>query len=103
MEIYKCNENKFIYHQVQADENINDIITLYNVTDSAVTRNDYKTDLYEGEVVKVLTDSKQLHIVKPMENLQIISQKYNISVNDLVKSNNLKSNRLFVGQTLIIK
>ena len=73
------------------------------MTASAVTRNDYKTDLYEGEVVKVLTDGKKLHIVKPMESLQIISQKYNISVNDLVKFNNLKSNRLFVGQTLIIK
>ena len=38
--------------------------------------------------------------VQKGDTLYSISQKYNISLNDLMKSNNLKSSSIFVGQTL---
>jgi len=37
-----------------------------------------------------------------MENLQTIAKIYNTSIEKLAKINNLTSNRLFIGQTLIV-
>lgn len=44
----------------------------------------------------------KVHIVKPMETIHIISNKYNIDKNDIVQKNNLNTTRLFVGQILEI-
>jgi membrane-bound lytic murein transglycosylase D len=42
------------------------------------------------------------HEVKPNENLQIISKKYNVDVDDLKEWNNLNSMKLKIGQRLIV-
>ena len=42
------------------------------------------------------------HEVKPNENLQIISKKYNVDVDDLKEWNNLNSIKLKIGQRLIV-
>jgi len=42
------------------------------------------------------------HEVKPNENLQVISKKYNVDVDDLKEWNNLNSMKLKVGQRLIV-
>jgi LysM repeat protein len=42
------------------------------------------------------------HEVKPNENLQVISKKYNVDVDDLKEWNNLSSMKLKIGQRLIV-
>jgi len=42
------------------------------------------------------------HEVKPNENLQFISKKYNVDVDDLKEWNNLNSMKLKIGQRLIV-
>jgi len=42
------------------------------------------------------------HEVKPNENLQVISKKYNVDVDDLKEWNNLNSVKLKIGQRLIV-
>jgi LysM repeat protein len=42
------------------------------------------------------------HEVKPNENLQFISKKYNVDVEDLKEWNNLNSMKLKIGQRLIV-
>jgi LysM repeat protein len=46
--------------------------------------------------------SVKYHEVKPNENLQIISKKYNVDVEDLKEWNNLNSMKLKIGQRLIV-
>lgn len=42
------------------------------------------------------------HIVQGGEYLTKIAQSYGVQINDILKANNLKSDKIFVGQTLII-
>lgn len=44
-----------------------------------------------------------IYKVKNGDNLSIIAAKFDISVNDIKKWNNLKNNNLSVGETLLIK
>lgn len=46
--------------------------------------------------------STHIHIVKKSENLSSISRKYNIRISNLKKMNNIKSNRIYVGQKLLL-
>lgn len=45
---------------------------------------------------------QQYHRVKSGENLGIIARRYNVTVNDLKKWNNLRSNTIQIGQRLIV-
>ncbi|MDI1472600.1 Membrane-bound lytic murein transglycosylase D precursor [Thermodesulfovibrio sp. N1] len=45
----------------------------------------------------------QYHIVKKGENLYRIAKKYNISVDELKRLNDLNSNKLNIGQKLLVK
>ncbi len=67
------NKNGFI------SENYNDCITLFK-------RN--KNDVY---------------VVKILDTLNSVCLKYNLNKNDLIKLNNLKTEKLFVGQILKVK
>ena len=102
MKLIECNQGEFIWAQVSSNDTINSLLQKYNVGISSLIRNNPSIDLYEGEVVKIIRKTKLHHVVKPMETLIDISQKYGVSIDELIKWNNLTSKRLFVGQTLII-
>ncbi len=60
-----------------------------------------------GQVLKIptkqtITPSETTYIVKSGDSLYSIARKYNTTVNDLMKYNNLTSNLLSIGQTLKI-
>jgi LysM repeat protein len=59
------------------------------------------TPLKEGEMANDTPQERsQIHYVKPGETLFGISQKYNVSVDDMKKRNKLNSNAIWVGQKL---
>ncbi|MBQ3502289.1 MAG: LysM peptidoglycan-binding domain-containing protein [Clostridia bacterium] len=103
MEITKYKGARFDYYQVNDGETLIAIMQKFNLPANSVVRNNPSIDFYEGEVVKLIYETKQMHVVKPMENLTNIAQQYNLTVEDLIELNNLKSTRLFIGQNLIIK
>jgi len=49
------------------------------------------------------SNSQQIHVVKSGDTLGAIGRKYNVSVNQLMQWNNLKSTNLQIGQKLVIK
>lgn len=102
MEIKECIGTKFDYYQLKAGEDLIAISNKFNISPNKIIRNNPNVDFYEGEVVKLIYETGKTHIVRPMENLVSIAQKYCISVEDLIRTNNLKSTRLFIGQQLII-
>lgn len=60
-----------------------------------------------GQVLKIptkqtITPSEITYVVKSGDSLYSIARKYNTTVNDLMKYNNLTSNLLSIGQTLKI-
>lgn len=48
------------------------------------------------------TSNYETYIVKSGDSLWKIAQKHDVNVNNLIKANNLSSNVLSVGQTIII-
>lgn len=102
MEIINCNKAEFVWYQVQKNDNLNSILNTFSTTSNRVIRNNPNVDFYEGEMIKILQPTSTIHIVKPMETLDIIAKKYNTNIEDLVRCNNLTTKRLFIGQTLLI-
>ena len=100
MEIINCNTYNKILVQVKRDDTLQSIAQNYNVKLDNIIRNNPSIELYEGEVVKIVRTAFKTHIVKPMQTLDLIAKEYGTTAENLVKINNLKSARLFVGQML---
>ena len=102
MKLINCNDSEIFLYQVQKDETLSTILHQYSATTNTLIRNNPNIELYEGEIIKVVLKKHMQHIVKPMETLSIIAEKYNVDIDMLIKRNNLTSKRLFVGQMLTI-
>lgn len=100
MKIINCNTFNNVLVQVHKGDTIEGIAQTYNTNTHNILRNNPSIDLYEGEVVKIVRNTKNMHVVKPMESLNSIAVKYNTTTDKLIKINNLKSTRLFVGQMI---
>ena len=76
-----------------------DLIEKYNLYtfDKLVLGNDYKPEVKVEENVK---QNNKYHIVEVGETLYAISGKYYVSVNDIKRFNQLKTNTISVGQKL---
>ena len=103
MEIINCNTFNNILVQVHKGDTMQSIAQTYNTNICNILRNNQSIDLYEGEVIKIIRNHKKTHIVKPMETLNSIANRYNTTSDKLVKINNLQSTRLFIGQMLQIE
>jgi N-acetylmuramoyl-L-alanine amidase len=110
-----------LYHIVKRGESLESIARKYGVSISEIR----KWNNLKGERLRVgqrlivgVKEAKEergikkeeikkegavYHIVKKGENLDKIAKKYGISVKELKELNNLKSNKVYVGQKLIIK
>lgn len=102
MEIIKCNDGDFVWVQLNKNDNLNTILNKFSISVNAIVRNNSSVDFYEGEVIKIMKKYNILHVVKPMETLETIANKYNTTIENLAKQNALTSKRLFIGQTLIV-
>ncbi|TNE72688.1 LysM peptidoglycan-binding domain-containing protein [bacterium] len=106
-------------HTVKAKETLYSISRKYSITVDQVKKwNRLKSnDLAIGQVLVVsdpfvktketeifeeIKASAEYHIVKKGESLFSISKKYSISVADIKRINDLKSNSLAIGQKLVI-
>lgn len=55
-----------------------------------------------GDCVVVKKIEGIRYVVKPLEKLEEIAQKFGVNKDDIISSNNLVTEKLFVGQILII-
>lgn len=99
MEIVLAKE--FLY-RVKENDNILDLCMKFNTSKSNIIRNNNKIDLYTGEWIKIKVNDYLSHFVKPMETVSKIAKQYNLSIEKLKADNNLKENRLYIGQLIKI-
>lgn len=101
-------ETKTITHTVQRGEYLGKIAAKYKVSVGDIKReNKLRSDTLKlGQKLKITVSLKdqplRKHKVQRGEFLGKIAKKYGVSVNSLRRANNLKSDQLAVGQTLII-
>lgn len=92
--------SKEFWVKIEKEKTITELENKFNAT---VERNNKDLNLYSGEWVKVCVNDFNVHVVKPTENLVQIAEIYNISAQELMKQNNLKNEKVFIGQRLKIK
>lgn len=102
MKLDDCNKGDFVWVQIKMGDTLNSILQQYSTNVNNIIRNNPNIDLYEGEIVKIMNKTGNYHIVKPLETLHTIAQKYGTTIEELIKLNNLNSKRLFIGQSLKI-
>ena len=109
------NDTSLDYDDLLKNSNLVDTIVIYygyinNSNDLNNLRNNY--ELYGEAVVKAITnymgipyyyDDNYTYIVEKGDSLWSISRKFNMTVDELKKLNNLSSNLLNIGQVLKIK
>jgi len=93
---------------VKSGDSLYQIAKKYNISvDELKKYNNLTSNLISiNQVLKIpskdLNSNKVIYMVTKGDSLWSISRKYNISVDDLKKANNLNSNILSIGQKLII-
>ena len=92
---------------VKAGDNLYSIANRYNTTvSSIISMNNLKSNnLSIGQILKLPNGSSnfnQTYIVKIGDNLYSISQKFNTTVDNIKRKNNLTTNIISVGQILYI-
>jgi LysM repeat protein len=110
--IEKIGDKTFIIHQVEERETLFGISRRYQVAINDIIQNNAQLQdgLKLGQRIRVpyiakaaLPEGAKLHKVEPGETLFAISKKYNVTVGDILKWNNLQGSDLSVGQSLIIE
>lgn len=60
-------------------------------------------DNYEqGDKLIFKNSNHKSYVVKPLETLNLIAAKFDVTVDHLISVNNLKTSRVFIGQKIII-
>ena len=110
--VERIGNQSFIIHEVEPKETLFGISRRYQapVGDIVDANPALKSGLKIGQTIKVpfipkseLPAGAVLHKVVPGETLFSISKKYGVSVDEVMKANELKGNDLSVGQSLIIE
>ena len=113
------NPSKDYYYIIRDTSPLQSILVEYGFIDNANDSNKLKNNLndYVEGVVKAIADylnvpynlpnmvptmSDQIYVVKNGDTLYSIGRRYNISVDELKRINNLTNNQLSVGQQLYL-
>lgn len=92
------------------DSEIGNFIVLKEGVDDIIIVKNYKYNVIKKKEVSTLDDGLEyetsqiengdIYVVKPLDNLIKICKINNVNVEEVMKKNNLKTERLFVGQVL---
>lgn len=97
----KFNICKTFYYRVD-DEDEKTLYSKFNSGSDSLFRNNKSIPLYKGEWVKIKVNDYQTYIVKPTDTIPEVAKKFGVNDDAIVGWNNLKTNRLFIGQRLKI-
>lgn len=79
-----------------------DISHIPEVEDNALVSNIGPTGIADSEVKKATSDQISIYVVRPGDTLSQIAEMFNVTVNTIKWGNDLSSNTLKVGDTLVI-
>ena len=100
------NNDLFTTYTVQRGDNLYSIANKYNTTVNEIKslNNLTSNNLSIGQQLRIPTNASGniTYTVQKGDNLYSIARKYNTTVNEIKRKNNLTSNNLSIGQQLII-
>lgn len=96
----------YMNYVVKKGDNLYNIASSYNTSVSEIMNfNNLSTNLLSiGQILRIPVSEKEVfvYIVKSGDNLYSIAREYNTTVDSIKAKNNLTSNLLSIGQTLVI-
>ena len=102
-----CELNNEFWYRIHDEKNIDELSNILGVRQNEILRNNDDLPLYAGEMVKIKMqcDAEDVvdYIVKPMDTLDAVSLKFGVDKENIITENNLKTEKLFIGQKLKIK
>lgn len=103
MEIKILKNKNFIY-KVKENETLKDISNKFKILESKIMLDNCLTSktVLNGDLLYIACQNSVLYVVKPLDNLEKIAKKLNVSVNEIIEKNNLQTNNLFIGQNLVV-
>ena len=100
------NSNNYEIYTVKIGDNLYSIANRYNTSvDNIKKINNLSTNnLFIGQVLKIPISSNinNIYVVKKGDSLYSIARKFNTTVDNIIRKNNLSSNILMIGQKLNI-
>ncbi len=90
------------YYKILPNETLKELCQKFNSSTDNILRNNSNLNLYAGEWVKVDVNNFLTYVVKPMETLTDVAKKFDVGKEKLMQDNNLKTDKLFIGQNLKI-
>lgn len=101
MKIEEISENNIIY-KIKRNETLKDIAKKFNTTEELIRQENEIEEIEEGDVVLIAEKNRAVYVVKPLDNLSSVANKFNVTKEYIINKNKLLSERLFIGQKLII-
>ena len=77
-----------------------DIVLLSNYRYKKIHQENMKNDVVKYSVVEVYNDVE--YVVKPLDNINKVATMFNVTSEEIKRKNNLKDDRLFIGQIIKI-
>ena len=90
-----------IIHKVKSDETLKSISRKYRVPSYLILLENKVKEIYIGMRLIIPSPDGIEYVVKPFESLDIIAEKFNIKVSELIEFNKGIQN-VFLGQTIYI-
>ena len=94
--------SKRFYYRILEGDTLQSLCREFNTSKNKILRNNPNIDLYAGEIVLIEVNDYISHFVRPAETLKDIANRYDIDIIKLKYDNNLKQDKLFIGQEIKI-
>ena len=94
--IQDVENTKNIFYRVKNGETLEDVCKKFKIAKGELGLN----EIEDGDVVYIKHSNIAFHIVKPLETLKQIAEKYSVSVEHIKIKNNITE--IFIGQKLVI-
>ena len=94
-------EKQFVYRVLDGDT-LASLCLKFNTSIENIVRNNKDIPLFAGELVEIKVNDYIQHFVRPAETLKNIAEFYNITTEEIVQTNSLQTEKLYIGQILKI-
>ena len=101
IKIQNLKSKKNIFYTVKNNETLIDIAKKFQVPEEYILQHN-SNNFYNGKVLFIPEINFKIHIVKPFETLQSVSNLYGVAVDKIIENNNLQTSFIFVGQKLFV-
>ncbi len=88
------------WYRINNEKDIKELLLKFNA--GSIIRNNTDLPLYSGEWVKICVNDFKTYFVKPTDTLDKIAKYFAIEKEKIIKDNELKTDKLYIGQRLKI-